>query len=403
MVRAIGIAAGLMLWSAGTSLTLAQPITNPDSIPKNTFVWDQAERELGFRFFDEVFEARQVPRGDRVAQIPAGKPISVFANGGEKEAEFEAFLSEQKVAGLLIMQDGKIRTEHYGLGLSREGRWTSQSCAKSVTSTLLGIAIKDGYINSVDDYLFNYIPELEGSAYEQVTIHQLLCMNTGVRWKESYTEPDSDLFGLFTTPIDSGMDHIVSYMRTLPAEAEPGKKWNYSTGETHLLGTLVSKATGQRLSDYLSKKIWIPYGMEQNASWVLGLTDQEMAGCCLQLSLRDFARFGQFVLDGGVINGRSIVPDQWFETATKTQIPLGIGWGYGYQWWTMANGSFRAIGIHGQMLHIDAKRRLVVAVFSAWPEPESNKRRFARNQFLNTISSELDQEYTEIKATSRLP
>ncbi len=385
----------LAIWLAMGSSSLAQVTSDPDSLPKNSFHWNQEERELGFLHFDEVFEGREVPRGDKVHELPQGQPLSAFGEDGEKESELEAFLTEQKVAGLLILQDGMIRLERYALGLSESGRWTSHSVAKSVTSTLVGAAIKDGYIRSVDDYLTDYIPDLNGSVYEKVTIHQLLCMNTGVHWVESSADQESDLIKFFTVPTEPGIDQTVSYMRRLPADAEPGTKWVYKTGETHLLGVLVSLATGQTLSNYLSAKIWIPYGMEQKASWLLNRTNQELAGCCLQMTLRDYARFGQFVLEDGRINGESIVPDKWFQTATQTQIPLWGGWGYGYQWWTMNDGTFRALGIHGQMIHIDPARRLVVAIYSAWPEAESDRRRLAVTNFLRTITKEIDEESTE--------
>lgn len=391
ILGAVGLAIALALGSS----SLAQSTSDPASLPKDSFHWNQEERELGFLHYDEVFKGREVPSGGKVRELPQGSPIAALSEGGEKEREFEDFLTEQKVAGLLILQAGTIRVERYALGFSKAGRWTSQSVAKSVTSTLVGAAIKDGYINSVDDYVTKYIPDLKGSAYEEVTVHHLLTMTTGVRWNETYTDPNSDIVRFYTEPIEPGIDETVSYMRRLPAEAEPGKKWVYKTGETHLLGVLVSSATGQTLSAYLSSKIWVPYGMEQKATWILGRTDQELAGCCLQMKLRDLARFGQFVLEGGRINGESIVPDDWFQTATHTQIPLWGGWGYGYQWWTFGDGTFRALGIHGQMLHIDPARRLVVAINSAWPEAESDKRRTAVASFLKTIVKEIDEEGTE--------
>ena len=377
------------------SASLAQIAPDPASLSKNSFLWNQEELELGLANYDVVFEARDVPHGDKVHQLPPGSPIAAFGEGGEKERELEAFLTEQKVAGLLILHDGRIRLERYALGHSEAGRWTSQSVAKSVTSTLVGAAIKDGYINSIDDYVTDYIPDLKGSAYDKVTVRHLLTMTTGVQWNETYTDPNSDIVRFYTEPVEPGIDETVSYMRGLPAEAEPGKKWVYKTGETHLLGVLVSSATGQTLSNYLSSKIWVPYGMEQKATWLLGRTDQELAGCCLQMKLRDFARFGQFVLEGGRIDGESIVPEDWFQAATQTQIRIWGGWGYGYQWWTLDDGSFQALGIHGQMIHIDPARRLVVVINSAWPEAESDKRRFAAATFLRTIATELDEEGTE--------
>ena len=368
----------LVIIVISASSSLAQDITNPDSLSKNASQRNQEERE--------------VMKGSKVHELSQGLPITAFSIGGKKEKELEDFMEEQKVAGLLILQDGKIRLERYALGHSKSNLWSSLSVAKSVTSTLVGAAIKDGYIKSVDDFVTDYIPDLKGSAYDSVKIRHLLTMTTGIRWNENYTDPDGDIARLSTDSIEQGMNATVSYMRRLPAEAEPGKKWVYSTGETHLLGVLVSAATHQTLSHYLSSKIWIPYGMEQTATWRLDRTGQEMAGCCLQMTLPDFARFGQFVLEDGRINGKSIVPDGWFKTATKIQVPLWPGGGYGYGWWIFNGNSFEALGIYGQMIHIDPARRLVIAVNSAWPEAESNERHLAVANFLKSIDGEIDKE-----------
>ncbi len=180
-----------------------------------------------------------------------------------------------------------------------------------------------------------------------------------------------------------------------PPEAKTGEKFLYSTGETHLLGVLISSAARQTLSQYLSFKIWIPYGMEQTATWRLDRTGHEMAGCCLQMPLRDFARFGQFVMEDGKINGKSIVPKEWFKTATSIQVPMWPGGGYGYGWWIFGGDSFEALGIHGQMIHIDPSRKLVVAINSEWPEADSKERHMSAASFINTIAKVLDKEKKE--------
>jgi len=383
-----------------TLSSLAQSITNADSLSKNTFGWNQEEKEFGFAHFDEVFNTRDVSKGKKVHKLPQGTGIAAFNKGGQKEKELDAFIIKQKVAGILILQDGKIRLERYALGFSDAERWTSQSVAKSVTSTLLGAAIKDGYIKSIDDFLIKYIPDLKGSAYDKVTIRNLLTMTTGVKWTEIYTDPNSDIVKFYTQPVDSGIDETVSYMRNLQSEAEPGKKWVYKTGETHLLGVLVSAATGKTLSEYLSLKIWAPYGMESKATWNIGRTSQEFAGCCLQMKLRDFGRFGQFILDSARIKGKSIVPDDWLQLATHTQVKLWPGWGYGFQWWTLRDGTFRALGIHGQMIHLDPARHLVVVLNSAWPEAESFERQTIVDNFLRSINREIDKERNDLKSNS---
>ena len=368
---------GMVITLTLGSSSLAQRTSDPDSLSKNSSQWKQEEHE--------------VPKGSKMHELSQGLPIAAFSAGGEKEKALEDFIRKQKVAGFLILQDGKIRLERYALGHSQSNRWSSLSVAKSVTSTLVGAAIKDGYIKSVDDYVTDYIPDLKGSAYDSVTIRHLLTMTTGVRWNENYTDPDADIARFSTDSIEPGMNATVNYMRRLPAEAEPGKKFVYSTGETHLLGVLVSLATHQSLSQYLASKIWIPYGMGQTATWRLDRTGQEMAGCCLQMTLRDFARFGQFVLEDGRINGESIVPNGWFKTATQIQVPLWPGGGYGYGWWIFNGNTFEALGIHGQVIHIDPARRLVVAINSAWPEAESNERHAAVANFINIIATEIDK------------
>ena len=216
----INIVLGIILISASSSFT--QDISNPDSTSQKSSQWNQEERE--------------VPGGDKMHELSQGLPIAAFSAGGAKEKALEDFIKEQKVAGFLILQDGKIRLERYALGHSESNRWSSFSVAKSVTSTLVGVAIKDGYIKTVDDYVTDYIPDLKGSAYDSVTIRHLLTMTTGVRWNENYTDPDADIARLNTDSIEPGMNATVSYMRRLPAEAEPGKKWAYSTGETRSAG-----------------------------------------------------------------------------------------------------------------------------------------------------------------------
>lgn len=368
----------LVIFIISASSSLAQGITNRDSLSKKASQHKQEEHV--------------VSKGKKVHKLSQGLLFAAFSPGGEKEKVLEDFMREQKVAGLIILQDGKTRLERYAPGHSQSNLWSSLSVAKSVTSTLVGAAIKDGYIKTIDDYVTDYIPDLKGSAYDSVKIRHLLTMTTGVRWNENYTDPNADIARFSTDPVEAGMNATVSYMRRLPAEAEPGKKFLYSTGETHLLGVLVSSATHQTLSQYLSSKIWIPFGMEQNATWRLDRTGQEMAGCCLQMTLRDFARFGQFVLEEGRINGKSIVPNGWFKTATRIQVPLWPGGGYGLGWWIFNGNSFEALGIYGQMIHIDPSKKLVIAINSAWPEADSNERHLAVANFVKSIDSEIDKE-----------
>ena len=382
--------------------TQAQPVTQAQPAPATAarkpfsapvLQWSQGEREAGFPKMDSLFAHHVVARGPRVHGLPDGKPVAAFAPGGAGSAQLEQYMTDHKVAGIVVLQDGQLRLERYGLGHSAAGRWTSFSVAKSVTSTLVGAAIKDGYIKSVDEKVTTYITGLRGSAYDDVTIRQLLTMTSGVKWNEDYTDPKSDVGQLFNAAIPPGADRTVTYMRGLQREAPPGAKWVYKTGETNLIGVLVMAATKQTLAGYLSEKIWRPYGMEQNATWLVDEIGHEAGGTSLQVSLRDYARIGQFIMDGAKVNGRAIVPDGWLEAGTRKQAETGDpAGGYGYQWWTMNNGTFQARGIHGQYIHIDAKRKLVIAINSAWPVATGRAQSRARLNIVDAITQALDEE-----------
>lgn len=387
----------LVASAAAIFAAAAQPATSADPTPaqlqKPLATWNQAEREWAFRHWDKVANTRLIRRGTNVKSLPVGAPLQALVAGSDAARKLDQYIVDYKVSGMLILHDGKIRLERYALGHSANDRWTSFSVAKSITSTLVGAAVKDGFIKSLDDPLTRYIKGLAGSAYEAVTVRQLLTMTSGVKWNEDYTDPTSDVARFFSTPPDADTDASVSYMRKLKRDVPAGTKWLYSTGETNLLGVLVSQATGKPLSVYLSEKIWAAYGMEQDASWSLGMTDHEQAGCCLQASLRDFGRIGQFVLDGGKIDGKSIVADGWFAAATSKQADIGApGRGYGYQWWTRDDGTYAAVGIHGQMINIDPARKLVVVITSAWPVATGQKEAGARNALLAGIATLIDAE-----------
>ncbi len=356
----------------------------------NVLFWSVEQRDAGFRSLDRIpilAKSNVIAKGDKVYPLPAGKPLPVGI-------DVDAYMKAQRTAGLVIVQDGKVRLEKYGLDFSAKGKWTSFSVAKSFTSTMVGAAIKDGYIKSIDDKVSAYIPDLKGSAYDDVTIKQLLTMTSGVKWNEDYADPKSDVALFNLHKAEKGMDVTVSYMRKLPREAPAGTKWVYKTGETNLIGVLVSSATKKKLSDYLSEKLWAPFGMEQDASWLLGSTGHEISGCCIQASTRDYARFGVFMLGGAKTNGKGILPDDWIAPATSKQADIGVpGKGYGYQWWTYDDGSYAAQGIFGQGIFIDPKRNLVIASNSNWPkatDPETVG--VQREAFYKAVQAAVDAE-----------
>jgi CubicO group peptidase (beta-lactamase class C family) len=187
------------------------------------------------------------------------------------------------------------------------------------------------------------------------------------------------------------MDATVSYLRKLPRAHPPGTVWHYNTGETNLIGVLVSSATGKPLAQYLHEKIWQPVGMEAEATWLLGKTGHEIAGCCLQTATRDLARFGLFVLANGRAGGRQVVPEDWFAAATRKQQDIGVpGHGYGFQWWTYDDGAVAARGIFGQGIFIDPQRRLVIASHANWTRATLGPEPAAREAFYAQIRALLD-------------
>ena len=346
--------------------------------------WSQEQRDRNFPAMETLFPGNVVEAGRRASSLPPGPGLHIGA--GDPVGDY---MAAQNVAGLIVVHDGKVRIERYARGHSAERLYTSFSVAKSLTSTLVGAAIRDGYIKSVDDPVTRYIPELKGSAYEGVSIEQVLTMTSGVKWNEDYTDPNSDVARMYASPPPPGVDATVAYLRTLSREAPPGAKWVYKTGETNLIGVLVAKATGKSLADYLSEQIWKPFGMERDAFWMTDAARQEIGGCCISVSLRDYARIGQFVLSGG----KGVVPDGWFAEATRAQAQTGApGLGYGYQWWVNADGSFQAQGIFGQLVYIDPARKLVVAMSSAWPRASSRDLRGEQIAFVRRIAAAIDAE-----------
>ncbi len=392
-MRVTGLIAAMLL--GGTAMAQSAPLPAPTAAANGgvtlteqnraklqqagaeVLFWTQEQRDRNFPHMEDIFPGHVVAAGKKVLALPPGPALPIPA------ADVDAFMRAQNVAGLIVVQQGAIRLERYARGLTREGRWTSFSVAKSFTSTLVGAAIRDGFIKSVDEPVTKYIPELAGSAYDGVTIAQLLTMTSGVKWNEDYTDPNSDVARIISYPAPPGMDVTVAYMRTLPREAAPGTKWVYKTGETNLIGVLVNKAVKMPLATYLSERVWKPFGMERDAFWMTDPAGLEVGGCCLSISLRDYARMGMMAMEGGP----GIVAPGWFAQATRTHADTGrgAGYGYGYQWWTYPQHRFGAVGVFGQSVTVDPATKTVVAIVSAWPKATDQELSRQRLAFLDRL------------------
>jgi CubicO group peptidase (beta-lactamase class C family) len=392
LFRSRSVATALFAAVAVVGAQQVAPTREPASKAAAILTWPPAQRERYIAALDSFFLTRTVKAGPHVHGLDRGRPLTAFETGGPRADYFERFMNAQRVRGALVLHDGKIRLERYASPHSPATRWNSFSVAKSITSTLVGAAMKDGYIRSLDDDVTRYVRTLRGSAYDGVSVRQLLTMTSGVKWNEDYTDVNSDVARMYAQPAEPGFDMTVSYVRKLPREALPGTKWVYKTSETNLVGVLVAEATGKRLADYLSEKIWRAYGMERDAEWMIDDVGHEQGGCCLAVTLRDYGRFGQFVLDGARIDGKAVVADNWLAEATRSQVSTGAGSGYGYQWWTRDNGTFEGRGIYGQTLHIDPARRLVIVINSATEQPAERASGQARQEFIAAVKAEVDAE-----------
>ena len=388
---AFGLGAALALGGAGFFASLDKETRGILMyLPTNADVltWSQPQRNAAFRALDRLpflAKAREIAPSATPTPLPPGKPLTIPG--------LDDYLKSQNASALIILQDGKVRLERYALDFDAQGRWTSFSVAKSFTSTLVGAAIQDGFIKSLDDKVSQYVTGLKGSAYDDVTVRQLLTMSSGVKWNEDYEDPKSDVSQFNKVKPDPGENAIVSYMRKLPRAHPPGEVWHYNTGETNLVGLLVSSATKRPLSEYLEEKIWKPAGMEAKATWLLAKTGQEIAGCCIQAATRDYARMGLFVLANGFGGGKQIVPTDWFAQATTKQKDIGIpGRGYGFQWWTYDDGSVAARGIFGQGIFIDPKRKLVIASNADWTRATKGPENPAREEFYRRVQALVDKE-----------
>jgi CubicO group peptidase (beta-lactamase class C family) len=329
-----------------------------------------------YRNVDRMFATRPIRRGKTVLQLGRGREISPQYQVGQATHGVDAYIDRANVAGLLVIKNEQIVLERYSLGLEENLRWSSMSMIKSLTSTLVGAALQQGAISSLDDAVSKYIPALRGCAYDAVTVRSLLTMSSGVRWSEDYTDRNSDVNRYSKSLGDKVPGGVLALMRSLKAEHPPGRRFSYNTGDTYVLGCLVSAATGKNLADFMSETIWSPLGMEFDAFYTLESEGgQEIGGSRAGIALRDFGRFGVFLLRGGVIGGRPVLPPDWIESANRRSFNFDSetnrygATGYGYSWWIDPDGSMAAVGFAGQSLYVNRKAKIVIVTLSCQPQP----------------------------------
>lgn len=348
------------------------------------------------RNIDRLFPTRVVKRGNKTKEIPyKTRQFEYFQyQDGDEIYDLYDYLAIGRVSGLLVLHGGEIAYERYLLGNNDQTHWMSMSVVKSITAMLIGAAIQDGHIKHVEDRVVDYLPELKESAYDGVTVRQILQMTSGVAWNETYTDPTSDRRAMLEAQIQQQPGAILKLMAELSRTAEPGAVWNYSTGETHVAGALVRAATGMPVANYLSQKIWQPMGMESDAHWWLeSPAGLEVGGSGLSATLRDYGRFGLFMLQDGVVDGKQVLPKGWMQDAATPLQAGGQAAPYGYMLWIMPDAAYAAVGIFGQWVYVNPESKVVIAMWSAQPKPVG---RSGLNEeiFMTNLASAVHQYYS---------
>jgi CubicO group peptidase (beta-lactamase class C family) len=286
----------------------------------------------------------------------------------------ENFLQRTDTSALLILQNGRIQFEKYWLTGGENVQWMSMSVAKSFISALVGIAIRDGHINNIEEAISDYVPELKNSPYNNVRIKDVLQMSSGASWNEDYSDPESDInrwAKIFA--LGGSFDEFI---QTLSDDFKPGTRNRYNSMDTQALGMLVNRATGKTITNYMTEMLWHPMGASNEGYWLLDSEGMEMAFAGLNITARDYAKFGELYRLDGKLNGQQIVPKSWVKDSitpdgphlTPGDNPLSdYPLGYGYQWWVPEGdkGEFMAIGVYNQMIYVAPESNMVIVKLSA--------------------------------------
>lgn len=372
----------------GTTTTAAEAAAaEAPAQTENLLFLPQDARRVAFGQIPALAPTRTIHASDDVLPLPPSEASfpEVRYTVDDATHPLSSFLESDSLMGLIVVQGGEVLFEHYAPDHGPNAAWVSFSVSKSVTSMLIGAAVRDGYIPSVDAPVANYLPRLRGTPYESATIRHVLNMASGVAWNEDYADPASDVSRAGAA---NGVD-LVAYLADLPAAHAPDEVFNYSTGETNLVGEILRAAIGNNASTYLEHRIWKPFGMESDATWLLGAPGGgETGGCCISATLRDYARLGLFAMGGGVLaDGTRVLPENWMEASTT---PSPAAPFYGYLWWLGDGDAFDAQGIFGQRIHIDPARDLVIAMHSNAPAAVGTDYHRHQRAVLDAIGRALD-------------
>ncbi len=325
-------------------------------------LFSQEKIVYNFSHMDEAFLTTDLPRGDGPTwELPYG-PGFDLPDGTDQ------WIEDRAVTSLLVMQDGAIRFEEYYLGTGPDDRRISWSVAKSYLSALFGILMAEGAISSLDDPVAQYAPDLKESAYETATIRNVLNMASGVTFDEDYLDYNSDINRMGRVVALGGeLDDFAASLQD--SFVAPGETWQYVSIDTHVIGMVIRGATGRSVAELLTEKVIEPLGLERDGYYITDGAGVAFVLGGLNFTTRDFARFGQLILQGGERDGRQIVPADWIDTSTWPSAPTDPGEiSYGYQWWIPVGaheGEFMARGIYGQYIYFDQPRGVLIVTTGA--------------------------------------
>lgn len=303
-----------------------------------------------------IFDNREIKSGEYQAW-PLGKDY----NTKQVRKELLSDFNRLQTIGFVVIKNDSVRHEQYWEGFSDSSHTNSFSMAKTVLSILVGIAIDEGKIKSVDEPVSNYLPEFKNGKNALLTIKHLLCMCSGINFDESYINP-------LSYPAKSYYGDDLSEL-TLKYEVTetPGNTFDYVSGNTQLLGMVLEKAVGMNVSDYLSEKLWKPMGARYPAYWSLDKKGMEKTFCCMNSNATDFARFGQLFLKNGNWKGKQLVSEDYVKASI---VPADMkekdgrqNNRYGYSWWMLTYKGhyiYYARGILGQYIFVIPDENMVV-------------------------------------------
>jgi len=315
-----------------------------------------------FSHMDGAFLYAPVSRGDGLtSELPYGPET-------ELPETVDSWIAARDVTALVVLKDGAIVYENYFQGTGPEDRRISWSVAKSYLSALVGILLDEGKIASLDDQVTKYAPTLKGSAYDGASLRNVLHMASGVTFDEDYLDYDSDINRMGRVVALGGrLDDFTAELTD--TFAEPGSQWQYVSIDTHVIGMVVRGATGRGIPELLSEKVIAPLGLEYAPYYIVDGSGTAFVLGGLNMTTRDYARFGQMYAQGGQWNGKQVVPEEWVQASTSPTAPTADGQiGYGYQWWIpvgAAEGEYMARGIYGQYIYVDTTRDVVIATNAA--------------------------------------